>query len=122
MDKNGYPYIYEPTFSADCQRNSLPKGWHFEHRVVAIRMIGRPLRRNEEVHHRNEVKTDNRATNLQVMTKAAHRKLHNDLIAAKLARLAEYERRYGPLTDEEIIDDVTAISRVVPHIHRPPFE
>ena len=61
------------------------------------RTIGRTLRKGECVHHVNGIKTDNRPENLQVVTAQEHRQIHNDELAEKLRRLAEYERRYGPL-------------------------
>lgn len=110
MDSHGYPYIFEPTFSADRQWSGLPKGWHFEHRVVMSRTLGRPFQRDEHVHHINGDKTDNRPENLRVLSRQAHKTLHNDEIAHKLRRLAEYERRYGPLNDLPPADVVRALA------------
>ena len=42
------------------------------HRVVMERMIGRPLRKGEHVHHINGTKTDNRRTNLKKVTPKEH--------------------------------------------------
>jgi hypothetical protein len=55
------------------------KGWALEHRVVAEQMLGRRLLPEEQVHHINEIKTDNRPDNLKIVTgiaehKAYHRK------------------------------------------------
>lgn len=38
------------------------------HRHVGARMLGRPLRKGEVVHHKNRDKTDNRRRNLWVFT------------------------------------------------------
>ena len=37
-----------------------------EHRVVMSSFIGRPLRLNEIIHHKNGIRTDNRIQNLSI--------------------------------------------------------
>lgn len=51
-------------------------GYAFEHHLVVEEMLGRRLRDDEEVHHRNGVKNDNRPENLQVLLKADHAREH----------------------------------------------
>ncbi|MFZ7121743.1 MAG: HNH endonuclease signature motif containing protein [Eubacteriaceae bacterium] len=46
------------------------------HVVIMEINIGRKLKKNEVVHHKNEIKTDNRIENLELMTKSEHSKLH----------------------------------------------
>jgi len=51
-------------------------GYVLEHIVVAELMLGRPLREDEVVHHRDHDKQNNLPENLEVMTDFEHRSLH----------------------------------------------
>jgi hypothetical protein len=115
---DGYALIYEPTFSSGRRkRPKLKKFWHPEHRVVAARMLGRPLRRGEDVHHINGIKLDNHPANFQVVSRRTHRQIHNDEVSAKLRRLVEYERRFGSL--DVVIPDALAdeAGRLTAHLN-----
>ena len=48
----------------------------YEHRVVAERMLGRPLAPHEHVHHLNQQKDDNRPENLEVVDSRLHLRDH----------------------------------------------
>jgi endogenous inhibitor of DNA gyrase (YacG/DUF329 family) len=100
MDQHGYVMVWEP----DHPNRSL-KGWQYEHRLVTEKSIGRYLASEEVIHHRDGCKSNNDPANLEIMDAKEHAALssrdQSDLIARSLARLAEYERRFGPLPDSD---------------------
>ncbi|MCP3924527.1 MAG: hypothetical protein GY714_18290 [Desulfobacterales bacterium] len=50
-----------------------------EHVVVMESIIGRRLYANECVHHKDFVRSNNKPTNLELMTRSEHLKLHRKL-------------------------------------------
>lgn len=49
---------------------------YYEHRRVVEDLLGRPLTKDEVVHHKNGVRDDNRPENLEVMNHGDHAKMH----------------------------------------------
>ena len=72
VTKEGYKQKYKPN-SPEARDN----GYVAVHRDVASKKIGRPLRANEVVHHRDGNKLNNRPSNLQVMTRKQHCRVHH---------------------------------------------
>jgi hypothetical protein len=59
---NGYVKVHSPDHPSANNR-----GYIFEHRLVMEKSLGRYLRKNEIIHHRNKRKDDNRADNLELI-------------------------------------------------------
>ena len=64
--KNGYSQYYHKKTGS----------WKYTHRTVAEKKIGGRVRPGYEVHHINHNKKDNRPSNLVVLSKSDHRKIH----------------------------------------------
>jgi hypothetical protein len=70
LDNFGYVLIYLPGHpNAKVGRTH---GYVYEHRLIMSQHLGRPLRSDEYVHHKNGVKDDNRLENLEVVSKRVH--------------------------------------------------
>ncbi|HPM01479.1 MAG TPA: HNH endonuclease signature motif containing protein [Candidatus Cloacimonadota bacterium] len=66
---------YRTSNSGYRQYNS-GSGWHYTHRTVAEKKMGGPVYNGYEVHHINGNKTDNRPSNLTVVSSSEHHKIH----------------------------------------------
>jgi hypothetical protein len=71
--EEGYILLHKPG-SLEVKNN----GWGYEHRIVMAEHLGYAIG-NKEVHHKNERRNDNRLENLQVLTKAKHAQIHEQI-------------------------------------------
>jgi hypothetical protein len=65
IDPRGYVYIRKPKHP-----NAHKDGYVAEHIKVMAAVLGRPLRRGEEVHHKNGIRHDNRPGNLELWARS----------------------------------------------------
>lgn len=69
---NGYVLIRKPEHPLADTR-----GYVYEHRLVAERMIGRALQPGEQIHHKDGNKQNNHPDNLQVMPSIHHHRVEH---------------------------------------------
>lgn len=76
VNNQGYVLRYLP--SGEWRNKTC--NWALEHRLKMEAKLGRLLTIDEHVHHKNNVKNDNRMCNLVMLTKSDHARLHNPLL------------------------------------------
>lgn len=97
VQTSGYVYAYAPNHP-----HATQDGYVMEHRLVVERTLGRFLRPEEVVHHRNHDPGDNRLENLELMpSQTAHRERHGYFedhscaaCGAPVRRSAAHRRRW----------------------------
>lgn len=70
--RDGYISVYTPGHPS-----ANKDGYALEHVLVMEKAIGRRVKDNEVVHHKNKIKTDNRIENLMLMTRSEHTRIHD---------------------------------------------
>ena len=69
--QDGYISVFLPTHP-----NASKDGFVMEHILIMENHIGRILKEDEVVHHKNKIRDDNRIENLELMTFKEHARLH----------------------------------------------
>lgn len=81
---DGYVCVYFPDHP-----KSNKDGYIMEHDLIMECLIGRHLKDDEVVHHKNKKRNDNRKENLELMTFSEHARLH---------MIERYESKKGGMT------------------------
>lgn len=77
------------------------RGRVYEHRLVMARALGRPLRSDEQVHHKNGNKLDNRIDNLELLSIQDHAALHGREVDVLRSRVQELEGKLLEMSRNE---------------------
>lgn len=91
IDQQGYVILFIPTGEVYANGHRKIRRVR-EHRHVMAKMLGRPLERHEEVHHKNGCRSDNRPQNLELWsTRQPKGQRIEDKVAWAKELLALYE-------------------------------
>ena len=106
-------FIHKRTGYRMISLGSRAAGVREEHRVVMEKILGRPLRADETVHHKNGVRTDNRPENLELWS-GRHGKGHrvaDQIVFAKetLAIYGDLDARLDQQRRAELVDDALSL-------------
>ena len=83
----GYIMLYLPWHP-----HSTYDGYIREHRAVMEEYLCRTLKREEHIHHKNGIKTDNRLSNLILTSNAEHPRFHPSTLKGKTWGVIEGRR------------------------------
>lgn len=100
-DKQGYLYVPQKDHP-----HAYSNGYVLEHRLIMEKHLGRYLRYPEEdVHHLNGIRDDNRLENLKLMTRGEHARLTN----TGRTRSNEFRMKLSTIRKTDVSDRVCAI-------------
>lgn len=94
--KDGYVVVYAPDWYIERHNDNLDRGCYvFEHRLVWEQANGKMLKKNEQVHHLNGIRNDNRPENLAIVNNNNHERRTFLKILQK--RIRELEQLHMPI-------------------------
>jgi len=91
---NGYILIKKPEHPFSYCNGYVP-----EHRLVMEEKLGRYLTKQEDIHHINGNRSDNRIENLVIITRYHHSQIHNGKKKAKFSKLDDKNFLISELID-----------------------
>lgn len=99
VSHDGYRYVPVPSTARHLTKG---KTWVGEHRLVMARHLGRGLSADEQVHHINGVRTDNRIENLELWSTShpSGRRIQ-DLLEFCQVIIERYGDQFGLLAHNE---------------------
>ena len=95
--KDGYILVYSPGHPY------ANKNFVLEHRLVMEKHLGRHLPPDEIVHHKNEIKDDNRLENLELMSQGDHASRHFTGV--------KYPNRWQPKATKEKLHELYIVQK-----------
>lgn len=119
LRSSGNPYAATLSLDSDGYMRWTP-GVHYisVHRLMAVAEWGIEAVKGHQVHHKNELRWDNRIDNLELVTNSDHQKLHRRIKGLDRLRIAEiYEN--GDVGSRKVADaiDYEISSATVLEIH-----
>lgn len=72
--------------------------WQYQHRYVMEQELGRRLKTDEHVHHKDGDKTNNKLSNLELLSKSKHAQEHMKGRAKEMSKLG-HKKRWGYVSD-----------------------
>lgn len=81
--------------------------WVLEHRFVMSEFIGREIKNNEHVHHKDGNRKNNNVDNLEIITRTQHGKLHHGVGNDKIKEIQELYRSKTKVREIAIIMQVS---------------
>lgn len=111
IDDKGYVRVLKP----DHPKNI--RGYTYEHRLVMEQYLKRYLEAWETVHHINEIKVDNRLSNLFLCSTQEHSALHkegNKMSAERKKKMRDMAHNVKPHTKRKNVSKRTVIKKRLP--------